>query len=200
MAAGSASCSPTDVVFCSPHLTVESLASLQQALGSPEDSLTDIGIVVVALDAVEDKVICEWRLEAMFTRPVLYDDRLLIEPTGGAVRLPGASFAEFREHRIRSFRHYFDDTELLAGRPRHPEPPALVVRRLIVADGRRHPRRGAASSRSAATAIAIGAASRRRAQLAVDGDRLRLHGVARDVQAIGDLGDRQVGGQQPQHS
>ena len=109
-----------DVVFSSPHLMVESLASLQQALGSPEDSLTDVGIVVIALDAIEDKVMCEWRLEAMFTRPVLYDDRLLIEPTGSAVRLPGASVAEFREHRIRAFRHYFDDTELLADVPGTP--------------------------------------------------------------------------------
>ena len=109
-----------DVVFSSPHLTVESLPSLLQALGSPEDSLSDVCIVVIALDAIEDKVIGEWRIEAMFTRPVLYDDRLLIEPTGSAVRLPGASVAEFRDHRIRAFRHYFDDSELLAGVPGTP--------------------------------------------------------------------------------
>ena len=98
--------------------------------GSPEDSLSDVVLVVVALDDVEDKVIGEWRLEAMFTRPVLYDDRLLIEPTGGPVRLPGASVAEFRDHRIRAFRHYFDDSELLAAAPRRAEPSALVVRPL----------------------------------------------------------------------
>ena len=51
---------------------------------------------------------------------MLFDDRLLIEPTGGDVRLPGASVAEFREHRIRAFRHYFDDSELLAGVPGAP--------------------------------------------------------------------------------
>ena len=109
-----------DVVFSSPHLVVDSLSSLQRAVGSPEDSLSDVVLVVVALDDVEDKVIGEWRLEAMFTRPVLYDDRLLIEPTGGPVRLPGASVAEFRDHRIRAFRHYFDDSELLAAAPRAP--------------------------------------------------------------------------------
>ena len=111
-----------DVVFASPHLDVESLAAVQHALGSPEDSLTDVEVVVLAIDAVGDKVIAEWRLEAMFTRPVLFDDRLLIEPTGGGVRLPGASVAEFRGHRIRAFRHYFDDSELLAERPRRAEP------------------------------------------------------------------------------
>ena len=82
--------------------------------------MTDVGIVVLALDAIDDKVIGEWRLEAMFTRPVLYDDRLLIEPTGGAVRLPGVSVAEFHEHRIRAFRHYFDDSELFADVPGAP--------------------------------------------------------------------------------
>jgi ketosteroid isomerase-like protein len=111
-----------DVVCSSPHLTFDSLATVQRGLGSPEDSLTDVDIVVVAMDAIDDKVIAEWRLEAIFTRPVLYDDRFLIEPTGASVRLPGASVAEFRDHRIRAFRHYFDDSALLAdaaGAPSH---------------------------------------------------------------------------------
>jgi hypothetical protein len=109
-----------DVVFSSPHLMVESLPSVQHALGSPEDSLTDVDIVLLALVAVDDKVIGEWRLEAMFTRPVLFNDRLLIEPTGDSVRLPGVSVAEFRDCRICAFRHYFDDSELLAGVPGTP--------------------------------------------------------------------------------
>jgi ketosteroid isomerase-like protein len=104
-----------DVVFSSPHLTLQSLAMVQRALGSPEDSLTDVDIVVMALDSLHDKVIGEWRLEALFTRPVLYDDRILVEPTGGGVRLPGMSVAEFRGYRIAAFRHYFDDSALLAG-------------------------------------------------------------------------------------
>jgi hypothetical protein len=109
-----------DVVFCSPHLSIESLDAVQRVLGCPEDSLSDVEIVVLALDEIEDKVIAEWRLEAMFTRPVLFNDRLLVEPTGGGVRLPGATIAEFRDHRIRAFRHYFDDSELLAGVPGTP--------------------------------------------------------------------------------
>ena len=111
-----------DLAFSSPHLVAESLEAVQHAVGSPEDSLSEVQIVLLALDAVGDKVIAEWRLEAMFTRPVLFDDRLLIEPTGGAVHLAGASVAEFRGSRIRAFRHYFDDSELMArvpGAPRH---------------------------------------------------------------------------------
>jgi hypothetical protein len=106
-----------DVVVSSPHLLVQSLPAVHHTLGSPEDSLTDVQIAVLALDAVGDKVFAEWRLEAMFTRPVLFDDRLLVEPTGGCVHLPGASVAEFRNHRIFAFRHYFDDSELLTGVP-----------------------------------------------------------------------------------
>ena len=106
-----------DIVFCSPHLMVESLDAVQREVGCPEDSLSDVAIVVLALDAVGDKIVAEWRLEATFTRPVLFDDRVLIEPTGGGVNLPGASVAEFREHRIHAFRHYFDDSELLSGVP-----------------------------------------------------------------------------------
>ena len=106
-----------DVEFTSPHLSLESLASMQRELGVPEDSLSDIALEVVALDAVGDKLIAEWRLEARFTRPVLLDDRVLIEPTGEPAHLGGASFAEFRGRRIRAFRHYFDDSELLADVP-----------------------------------------------------------------------------------
>lgn len=109
-----------DIVFSSPHLMVESLQSVQRAVGSPDDSLSDVEVILRSLDAIGDKVIGEWRLDARFTRPVLYDDRLLIEPTGGAVRLSGASVAEFRGPRIRAFRHYFDDSELLAGVPGTP--------------------------------------------------------------------------------
>ncbi len=103
-----------DVEFTSPHLSVTSLGSLQRELGVPEDSLSDITVEIVGLDAVAEKLIAEWRLEAMFTRPVLLDDRVLIEPTGAVAHLTGASIAEFRGRRIRAFRHYFDDSELLA--------------------------------------------------------------------------------------
>jgi SnoaL-like domain len=109
-----------DVVFASPHLMVESLSVLRQAVGFPEDSLSHIVLIVIGLDEVGDKVIGEWRLDALFTQPVLYDDQLLIEPTGEPVRLCGASVAEFREHRICAFRHYFDDSELLSDVPGTP--------------------------------------------------------------------------------
>ena len=42
---------------------------------------------------------------------------MLIEPTGRPVQLLGMSVAEFDEHRIRTFRHYFDESEMLRGVP-----------------------------------------------------------------------------------
>jgi ketosteroid isomerase-like protein len=102
-----------DVTFASPHLTVTSRSSLQAAVGEPESSLHDIAIEVSSLDAIGDKVVAEWRLEATFSEPLLFDDDLLIEPTGDRVHVHGASVAEFRCGHITSFRHYFDDSEFL---------------------------------------------------------------------------------------
>ena len=58
------------------------------------------------------------RRAAGFGMTVLYWDRSPVAPD--IERELGASFAEFRERRIHSFRHYFDDSELLAGIPGAP--------------------------------------------------------------------------------
>jgi hypothetical protein len=48
-----------DVVFTSPHLTVESLAMVQRGLGSPEDSLSDVDLAESeSTRAVADEVSC----------------------------------------------------------------------------------------------------------------------------------------------
>ncbi len=104
-----------DVVFVGPHVSATSRAALEEAVGQPEDALSDVRIVVRSLDVVGDKVVVEWQLDARFTGALLFDDNVLIEPTGQALHLPGASFAEFRGERICAFRHYFDDSELLDG-------------------------------------------------------------------------------------
>lgn len=71
----------------------------------------------MAVLATGDGLMGEWRLDATFARPVLYDDRLLIEPTGEPVQLCGASAATFSGSRIRAFRHYFDDSAMFASVP-----------------------------------------------------------------------------------
>src|SRR4051794_25677768 len=106
-----------DVALRAPHVMAHSLGSLLREVGSPEESLTDVQIIVLSLDSVDDKLIVEWRLEAMFSGPVLFADRFLIEPTGSRVSLQGASVAEFVGRRIRALRHYFDDSELFDAVP-----------------------------------------------------------------------------------
>jgi ketosteroid isomerase-like protein len=102
-----------DVAFSSPHLSLTSRAAVQAALGVPEVSLSDVGLEISPLEAIGDRLMAEWRLNATFREALLFDDNMLIEPTGGRVELLGASVAEFRDERICAFRHYFDDSELL---------------------------------------------------------------------------------------
>jgi len=109
-----------DVTFTSPHLAVTSQAAMQAVLGVPEDSLSDVLIEVRLLETAGDTLLAEWRLDARFSGPLLFDDNLLIEPTGGRVKLTGASVAEFRDDRICAFRHYFDDSELIEQIPGVP--------------------------------------------------------------------------------
>ncbi len=122
-----------DIVFTSPHLIAESLPSVQHELGTPEDSLTDLDIVVLALDVIGDKVIAEWRLEANFTGPVLYDDRLLIEPTGTAVRPPRSLRRRVPRPPDPRLPPLLRRQRAAGGRPRHPHPPQMAPRLLNAA-------------------------------------------------------------------
>ena len=55
----------------------------------------------------------EWVVSATHTGPLVLDDDLVIEPSGGQLVLAGATFAELRDGKISAFRHYFDDAALL---------------------------------------------------------------------------------------
>ena len=123
-----------DVVFSSPHLVIESLAAVQRALGSPEDSLSDIVLVLLNLDAIEDRVMAEWRLDARFTRavsarrppPARADGWRRAPPRGVVRRVPGAPdpVVPALLRRQRAARRA----------SRAPQPPALAVRPLTAAD------------------------------------------------------------------
>jgi hypothetical protein len=45
--------------------------------------------------------------------PLELDDEIVLEPTGIRVTLHGTTIAEFEGERIRSFRQYWDELELL---------------------------------------------------------------------------------------
>jgi hypothetical protein len=106
-----------DVVVTAPHVLVVSLEATQRLLGLPEVSLTDPCVLLERLYSGDDWLVGEWSLTARHTGPVLYDDDILVEPTGRVTRLTGVSVAEFCGRRIRSIRSYFDDRELLGHVP-----------------------------------------------------------------------------------
>jgi ketosteroid isomerase-like protein len=106
-----------DVTVSCPQMAAESRAEVQAMLGSPESSLSDVDVGLVHVMRDGDRVAAEWRLHATFSRPVLFEDNLLIEPTGATVHMYGASFADFRGSRIWRFRSYFDDSQLLTDVP-----------------------------------------------------------------------------------
>ncbi len=109
-----------DLRFIGPHLAVTSREAAQRSFGGPEYALTDVHVTERSVESFGDTLFAEWTLDATFSGPLLFGDDLLVEPTGGHVRLRGASVAEFRGTRIAEFRHYFDDSELLDGVPGVP--------------------------------------------------------------------------------
>ena len=55
----------------------------------------------------------EWVIEADHTGPLVLDEDVVVEATGRRVQLAGATMADFRDGKIRSFRTYFDDVSLI---------------------------------------------------------------------------------------
>jgi ketosteroid isomerase-like protein len=102
-----------DVRGWSPTITVSSAAELELELEDRDEALSDVTVVVDAIDVIGDKAIAEWRLSATHSGPLLVADDILVEPSGTRVFLAGATFAHFRDGRIHSFRSYYDDAALL---------------------------------------------------------------------------------------
>jgi len=101
-----------DVVGWSPTLSVSSRAELEKEFAGREDALSNISVALVHCDVIDSRAIAEWRFSADHTGPLTIDEEVL-PPTGRRVMLAGATFADFRDNKICSFRHYFDDAALL---------------------------------------------------------------------------------------
>jgi ketosteroid isomerase-like protein len=106
-------CFAEDVAGWMPNLVVTSRAELLDAVAGPEDSLTDVDLLIDSIDVIGAKVIAEWRVSAMFTGAFLLDDDILVEPNGHQVVLGGITVAEFCGGKIQTFRAYFDEVALL---------------------------------------------------------------------------------------
>jgi hypothetical protein len=92
---------------------VSGLAALAEIAALREVAFSNVVIMFRGLDEVGNKAIAEWLIEADHTGPLVLDEDAVLEPTGRRVQLAGATIADFREGKIRSFRTYFDDISLI---------------------------------------------------------------------------------------
>ena len=69
-----------------------------------------ISLLLRGLDEVGNKAFAEWVIEADHTGPLVSVTTPCVEATGRHVQLAGATVADFRDGRIRSYRTYFDDS------------------------------------------------------------------------------------------
>jgi ketosteroid isomerase-like protein len=102
-----------DVVGWSPYAAVSGLTALAVISALREAAFSNVVITVRGLDEVGNKAYAEWLVEADHTGPLVLSDDSALEATGRHVQLPGATVADFRGGKIRSFRTYFDDLSLI---------------------------------------------------------------------------------------
>jgi hypothetical protein len=103
----------SDVKGWSPGLSVSSAAELAVELEDHDAVFTDPELVVRPLEASDDRACVEWTATVTHSGPMTLDDDVVIEPTGVRCRVHGVTVAEFDGDRIRSFRQYWDEAEVL---------------------------------------------------------------------------------------
>jgi hypothetical protein len=102
-----------DVVGWSPYASVSGLEALLALSVLHELAFSNVVIILRGLDEVGNKAFAEWVIEADHTGPLMLDEDVVVEATGRHVVLAGATMADFRDGKIRSFRTYFDDLSLI---------------------------------------------------------------------------------------
>jgi ketosteroid isomerase-like protein len=102
-----------DVVGWSPYASVSGLAAVLTLSDLRELAISNVVIMFRGLDEVGNKAFAEWVIEADHTGPLVLDEDVVVEATGRRVVLAGATMADFRDGKIRSFRTYFDDLSLI---------------------------------------------------------------------------------------
>ncbi|MGZ4370776.1 MAG: nuclear transport factor 2 family protein [Gaiellaceae bacterium] len=102
-----------DVVGWSPYATVSGLAAVADLAALREMAFSNVVIMFRGLDEVGNKAFAEWVIEADHTGPLVLAEDAVLEPTGRRIKLAGATVADFRDGKIRSYRTYFDDLSLI---------------------------------------------------------------------------------------
>ena len=102
-----------DVCGQAPNMAIASAAELAVELEDRADAFSDVAVDVMPLDVAGDRAAVEWVVTLTHSGPLEVDD-VVIAPTGIRVSLHGVTVAEFADGRIRAFRQYWDEAELLA--------------------------------------------------------------------------------------
>lgn len=102
-----------EVVGWSPPVRVSSREELAVELEDREDAFSDIELEVNPIAVDREHACVEWVASALHSGPYPVDDDLVVPATGRRITLRGVSVADFEGDRIRSFRHYWDEVELL---------------------------------------------------------------------------------------
>jgi ketosteroid isomerase-like protein len=102
-----------DVVGWSPYATVSGLTALAELAALREAAFSNVVLSFRGLDEVGNKAFAEWLIEADHTGPLVLSEDAVLEATGRRVQLAGATVADFRDGKIRSYRTYFDDISLI---------------------------------------------------------------------------------------
>ena len=102
-----------DVVGWSPYATVSGLEALAELALLREVAFSNVVIGMRGLDEVGNKAFAEWLIEADHTGPLVLSEDVVLEATGRHVQLAGATIADFRDGKIRSYRTYFDDLSVI---------------------------------------------------------------------------------------
>jgi ketosteroid isomerase-like protein len=92
---------------------VSSAAQLAVEFEDREDAFSDIELEMSPLPVGGDQACVEWIATATHSGPLVVDDDAVIEATGRRITLRGVTVADFDGERIRAFRQYWDEVDLL---------------------------------------------------------------------------------------
>jgi len=102
-----------DVVGWSPISTVSGLTSAFEVAAFHQVAFSNVVILMRGLDEVGNRAFAEWVIEADHTGPLVLGEDAVVEATGRRVSMAGATVADFRDGKIRSYRSYFDEISLI---------------------------------------------------------------------------------------
>jgi ketosteroid isomerase-like protein len=102
-----------DVVGWSPYAAVSGLDAMTELAALRDIAFSNVSLSLRGLDEVGNKAFAEWVIDADHTGPLVLTEDAVLEPTGRHVQLPGATVADFRDGKIKSYRTYFDDISLI---------------------------------------------------------------------------------------